>query len=251
MAIETETVGDLVQLVCDVIGAGTAQTSYANQIKRFLHLAMREWWTKCKPSCLHKTATTPITTTAGTATYSLADDFGSMVDGAGVWCRASPFTTVKYCTMQDYVAAQMFDSARTSDPPTHWCLPHSDATSGLQIIQFGPFPSSSTRIIDYRYVAIPTAIDGVADATEIDKRIPPNLHHGFAYGAITMAPHLMEDQAKLALFESRWRSFLANTRAESNRNIGAIRRRQRYDGGGRLVGWPGDPTIDGTAVNPP
>ena len=85
MAPPVKTVGALVADVAEIV-ANTAspQTSYANQIKAALNAALMDLVTKTRPSWLHREAATPITTTAGTTDYDLADDFFMMIDTAGV-----------------------------------------------------------------------------------------------------------------------------------------------------------------------
>jgi hypothetical protein len=248
MAPPVKTVGSLVSDIAEIV-ANTAspQTSYANQIKAAAQFALMELVNKTRPSWLHRESGTPITTADGTSDYTLADDFFMMVDTAGVWCTAAPFAVLQYMTMQDWVANRGHDTSRKSDPPTHYCLPHSDVSTGAQIIRLYPTPST-VRTLKYRYIATPAAIDAAADSTNLDVRIPPSMHHVLVWGAVANLPGLMNDPQRLALYESRWRSALSDTKAASNRIIGAQRQRARYDAGRGISRLDPAPTIDGTAA---
>lgn len=242
MAPPVKTVGTLVADVAEIVAnTSSPQTSYANQIKAALNFALQDWVTKVRPSWLHREAATPITTVIAQTDYSLADDFFMMVDTAGVWCAATPYRQLRYCTMQDWVRMGGADPAQTADPSTHYCLPHSDPTTGAQIIRLWPAPSA-VRVLNYRYIATPATIDGASDSTNIDVRIPPSMHHVLVWGAVANLPGLLADPTRLSLYESKWRAALSDAKAASNRIIGAVRQRQRYDRGGSGLGVY-DPTV--------
>ena len=246
MAPPVKTVGALVADVAEIV-ANTAspQTSYANQIKAALNAALMDLVTKTRPSWLHREAATPITTTAGTTDYDLADDFFMMIDTPGVWCPVTPCLPLEYMTMQDWIANRCNDTNSTADPSTNYLLPHSNPSTGAQVLRLWPIPSA-IRVYKYRYIATPTAIDGAADATNVDIRIPPSMHHVLVWGAVANLPGIMSDQTRLAFYESRWRSALSDAKAASNRIIGNVRQRARYDGGRQGgYGFP-PPTVDGT-----
>jgi len=247
VAPPVKTVGSLVVDVARIVAnTDSPQTSYANRIKGALHAALMEWYSKCRPSCLHKEAT--FATVVGQRDYDLADDFGLMVDGAGVWLAATPFTVLRYVTMQDYVGNRWHDTSISGDPPTDYCLPESSTSNGAQKIRLHPKPSV-VRTVAYRYVAVPSSIAAAADNVNIDVRIPPQAHHGFVFGAVALLPDLLADQQRMAYFESKWRSFLSDSRAQSNRMIGVVRQRARYDRG-LSIGMPHPPpTVDGTAYS--
>ncbi len=242
MAPPVKTVGTLVADVAEIVAnTSSPQTSYANQIKAALNFALQDWVTKVRPSWLHREAATPITTVISQTDYSLADDFFMMVDTAGVWCAATPYRQLRYITMQDWVSMGGADPASTGDPSTHYCLPHSHPTTGAQIIRLWPAPSA-VRVLNYRYIATPATIDGAADGTNIDVRIPPSMHHILVWGAVANLPGLLADPTRLSLYESKWRAALSDAKAASNRIIGAVRQRQRYDRGGSGLGVY-DPTV--------
>lgn len=239
MAPPVKTVGGLVADVAEIVAnTATPQTSLANRIKAALNAAQMEWYNKCRPSCLHKQTT--FATVAGQIDYPLADDFGLMVDTSGVWCAATPFTVLRYITMQEYIGKGYHNTDQSADPPLYYCLPESVAATGAQLIRVSPKPSA-VRTIAYRYVAMPAAIDAAADATNLDVRIPSNLHHGFVWGAVTFLPDVLADQTRVAVFGSLWRQFLSDSRSQSNRIIGGQRQKARYDYPHGYV--PPDPTV--------
>lgn len=252
MAYETITVGELAKRVAEMQArTSSPQASYAAQIKRVLHAAVREWYRECRPSCLHAEPASPLSLTAGQRDYPLADDFGVMAGAEdAVYCTETPFAYLHYITPQEYVAKGYVDTSRQTDPPLEYCLPHSDTTLGTQVIRFAGWPSATGRKISYRYIAIPAAIDSAADGTAIDKRIPPDLHDGFVWGALSMMPGEVGDPIKLQLYESKWRAFKSATKAASNRVIGAVRQRQMYPYGRVSQVPPVTPTVAGTALAP-
>jgi hypothetical protein len=244
MAPPTRTVGSLVADVSEIVAnTATPQDSYKAQIKGALNAALMEWANKCRPAPLHKQNT--LATIVGTTDYDLADDFGLMVDTGGVWCAATPFTVLQYRTFQEWTAAGMHNTDSSSDPPTAYCLPESNVSTGAQVIRFWPKPSA-IRTIAYRYVRMPAAIDTADDGTNMDIRIPYNLLHGFVWGAVANLPGLLADPQRLGFYEGRWRQFLSDTKAQTNRIIGTVRQRARYDRpfGGEIP-MP-NPTIGGT-----
>jgi len=249
MAPPVKTVGTLVSDVAEIV-ANTAspQTSYANQIKAALNCALMDWVTKTRPSWLHRESATPITTVIDQTDYSLADDFFMMVDTAGVWCAATPFLPLTYMTMQDWVSGGGANTDPTADPPTHYCLPHSDPTTGAQIIRLWPKPSA-VRVLNYRYIATPATIDAASDSTNIDVRIPPSMHHILVWGAVANLPGLLADTTRLSLYESKWRAALSDAKAASNRIIGAVRQRARYDRTRGTGGYDPTVTVSGTAYS--
>jgi len=248
MAPPVKTVGALVADVAEIV-ANTAspQTSYANQIKAALNAALMDL-AKTRPSWLHREAATPITTVIGTKDYDLADDFFMMIDTAGVWCNVTPFDSLEYMTMQDWIDGRCNDTNRTADPSTHYLLPHSNPSTGAQVLRLWPIPSA-VRVYNYRYIATPATIDGASDSTNIDVRMPPSMHHALVWGAVANLPGLMADPTRLSLYESKWRAALSDAKAASNRIVGAVRQRRRY--GGDVGLGPSEPptTVSGTAYS--
>lgn len=249
MAPPVKTVGTLVADVAEIVAnTSSPQTSYANQIKAALNAALMDYVTKTRPSWLHREAATPITTVIDQTDYPLADDFFMMVNDAGVWCAATPFSPLEYATMQEWVRFGGPDPAKRSDPPTHYVLPHSDPSTGSQILRLFPAPSA-VRVLKYRYIATPATIDGAADNVNIDVRMPPSMHTALVWGAVANLPGLMADPSRLGVYASKWNSALSDAKAASNRIVGAVRQRRRYDRGVGLGPHEPTTTVSGTAYS--
>lgn len=186
-----------------------------------------------------------ITTTTGTATYDLPDDFKHVIEDT-VRFSASDFRTLTEIPVQTFHRFEMTWNQSTGDPVYYHILNKSKATGNWQIF-FSPTPDTSTREIVGSYRCLP---DSVWNSTRgsgqlMDRRFTENHLALLVHGAISEG-HFSRylNGQDLASHEKKWLEGLATSRDNNDPVVGKVYQRfptpgSSYGSGRRGVRIPG------------
>lgn len=193
-----------------------------------------------------------VSTTSGTSTYNLPDDFHQIVDGT-VKFAASDFRTLKSISIQLYNQLEL-DANEADGDPTHYMVLNKDKGTGSWRIFFYPTPDS-TRTITGTYRSLPEPVwnSNRGSKQPIDRRfreefIPLLVSGMIACGHFTRYLNATD----LAYHTSVWEKALAAHRKNDTPIAGVVETRQTT-GISYLRGIPGGvwPAHWGPPATPP
>ncbi len=227
MAAETITLQTLHDRVANLMANHTGvDTGLTTEIKWGLHVALRELVQRVKPSGFRKDGS--LTLVTSTADYSLADDFGTLIDGS-IKFSVTPFTTLIRLHEQEYDGWNL-DASQATGEPRRYLQRGRSASTGLAQVRVWPTPTSTYngKTVAYRYYAIPTVVYSASLASNLDPRVDPEYHQYLVYGALFYLQNYLRGMSDLQLYLAKWEQFLKLARADEPEVIGETFQRQPY-----------------------
>lgn len=170
-----------------------------------------------------------ITTTDGTDTYDLPDDFHAIIEDT-VRFSASDFRTLKEIPLQMYHRAQMDANESEGDPEWYHILGKSKVNSAWRIF-FAPTPDTSSRVIVGNYRSLPEAVWNSTRGSGqlMDRRFPPEFIPLLVSGTIAVG-HFSRylNAIDLAYHAKTWAEGLAAFKRNNNPVVGKAYSRLPY-----------------------
>lgn len=230
MAVESITVGELVERVCFVLtNSTTVPSGLDTDIKWALDAALDEFCNKYDMPSFR--AEGSVSWVASTQDYALPDDFRRMIEPSVRYATA-PKYVMAYVELQEWDGLEADRFAVDQNRPRFYTILGADASSGALQIRPLPTPSAAADLV-FQYIAKPTPISSASDATVVDRRFPTHLYHALVEMAVTKFPqYVSRDRIQIA--EANAGIAMRDLARTAHPVIGNVHIQKRYGAPGRL-----------------